>query len=136
MTAVRSNGLTFFTYIGIQPLRLIGTPQSGETDGRSLFTTANTAKVFAVTNATQTFVPGNTFSPLQLLTPGRGYAVAGKQSFTLSACFPPSDPSVLTEALEALWDAIGETIVPQPSPSPDPVPNPNPSGNQLIGMNI
>lgn len=106
MTQVRSTGLTFFIYGGTQPGRLVGNLQSGETDLRTAFTAVNTAKLFAVTNATQTFVPGNAFSPLQLLMPGRGYAIVGKQAFTFPLGFPQSNANEQEETLRAVQGSI------------------------------
>lgn len=92
---IKANRLNILVFCGVQTYRLIGVLLSGETDGRSTFTSANTDRIFFVNNLGQTltFVPGNQFSPLKTLLPGRGYAIKGKQNFSFSLVMPADDTS-------------------------------------------
>jgi PKD repeat protein len=101
LTQIRATGLTLFAYAGIQPGRLIGTPQAGEADLRSVFTSANTSQIYAVGASVNTFSPTNPFSPLKVLTPGVIYAVKGKASFTVGLGFPNHEPIANSRMLAA-----------------------------------
>lgn len=110
----------------------MGTPQLGEVDLRSIFTTANTDRIFGVDPATKNsivFAPGNPFSQMQTMEPMRTYAIRGKVDFDFDDVLPSNDPVQAMALLAAIREVIDGVA---PPPSPDPTQNPDPSPNPSI----
>lgn len=114
--------LTFCVCVATQPVRIVGTPESGELDGRSIITSTNTKTIFYYNNAgtLQTCTPGNNFSAYKVMQPGHAVAIVGKLAFELPLVFPLPDPTQQSAALAALQSVLANTPAPNPEPSPVP----------------
>lgn len=123
-----STGINIRVYLGEQNGRLFGTVGQNEIDLSAIFTTANTIRIFAITDtgAVETFSPGNPFSPLKFFVSGRGYAIVAKASFEFRDFYPSLSDELNAQLLAAVYDAI-DLEIPEPSPEPEPTVSPDPS---------